>query len=230
MHKLHGILAATTRLCVALALLLWPWADSTAARAVAVPEAVATVTVGNGALAFFPTPQTIAVNDMIHWVWDGDFHSTTSGSCSGATCTPNGMNGIKWDSGVNNTGFTYNVTFTATGTYSYYCSIHGPTFGMRGTIEVVDFLPITGLSAANSSPTPLGSVTDFSATISSGNAVTYTWSFGDGNAGSGALTSHTYGAFGYFTAVVTASNPISTVVAFTPVTITRSLYLPLILR
>jgi plastocyanin len=230
MHTLNGVLAAATRLCVALALVLAPWANSMAARALAAPDNVATVTVGNGALAFFPTPQTIAVNDTIHWVWGGDFHSTTSGSCSGMTCTPNGMNGIKWDSGVNNTGFTYDVTFTATGTYSYYCSIHGPNFGMRGTIDVVDFLPITGLSAANSSPTLLGSATAFTATVSSGNPMTYTWSFGDAQAGSGALTSHTYGASGFYTAVVTASNAISTVVAFTPVTITTRIYLPLILR
>jgi len=227
MHKLHEALAAATRLCVALALLLAPWSDSMAARAVAAPEAVATVNVGNGLISFSPVTQTVLVNDTVHWVWTDTFtHSVTSGACSGVTCTPNG----KWDSGLHaQLGFTFDQVVTQTGTYTYYCTQHG-AFGMRGTIDVVDFLPITGLSASNSSPTPLGSATAFTATISSGNSVTYTWSFGDGQAGSGALPSHTYGASGFYTAVVTASNPISTVVALTPVTITRSLYLPLILR
>ena len=226
MHTLHGALAAASRLCVALALVLAPRFESSAARALAVPVNVATVNIGNGSFTFSPVTQTVLVNDTVHWVWTDTFnHSTTSGSCSGS-CTPDG----KWDSGLHaQSGFTFDQVFTQTGTYPYYCSLHGP-FGMTGTIEVVDFLPITGLSAANSSPTPLGNATAFTATISSGSSVTYTWSFGDGQAGGGALTSHTYGASGLYTAVVTASNPISTVVAFTPVTITLSLYLPLILK
>ena len=254
MHTLHGVLAAATRLCVALALVLAPWTSSMAARALAAPwhdsqtapavEApwpdsmtartlaapvnVATVTVGNGNFSYLPVTQTVLVNDTVQWVWTGDTfsHSTTSGSCSGFACAPDG----KWTSALTSTlGFTFTQQFTQTGTYTYFCTNHGPDpFDMRGIIQVIG--PITGLSAANSSPTPLSRVTAFTATVSSGNPMTYTWSFGDGQGGTGALTSHTYGAFGYFTAVVTASNPISTVVAFTPVTITTSIYLPLILR
>jgi plastocyanin len=231
MHTLHGVLAAATRLCVALALVLAPWADSLEARALAAPAAVQTVNVGNNSFTFSPTTTVIAVGDTIHWVWTDNpslfAHSTTSGTCSGFICTGDG----KWDSGLHPppSSFTFDQVFTQTGTYAYFCINHGPT-GMTGTIEVVDFLPITGLAAANSSPTRFGSSTLFTATISSGNSVTYTWSFGDGLAGSDALTSHMYGAPGFYTAVVTATNPISTAVASTPVTVTRSTYLPLIQR
>jgi plastocyanin len=219
-------LALTIRLSVALSLVFAPWAGSATAQSVAAPEAVATVNVGNGSFTFSPVTQTVLVNDTVHWIWaDTLTHSTTSGSCSGTICTADG----KWDSTLHTqSGFTFDQVFTQTGTYAYYCIQHGPLSAMRGTIAVVENLPIDGLAAANSSPTPLGSPTSFTATISSGSSVTYTWGFGDGLAGVGALTSHLYGAAGFYTAVVTASSPISTVVAFTPVTITRSIYLPLI--
>ncbi|MBN1661900.1 MAG: VCBS repeat-containing protein [Anaerolineae bacterium] len=46
------------------------------------------------------------------------------------------------------------------------------------------------------------------------------WSFGDGEMGSGSVVTHTYPTVGIYTAVVTASNPISVVTATTTVTIT----------
>jgi len=80
--------------------------------------------------------------------------------------------------------------------------------------------PIYGLQAANSSPTPLGESTTFTATVISGTNIVYTWAFGDGDAGSGAITSHVYPEVGLYTATVTATNSISTATATTPVTIT----------
>ncbi len=40
--------------------------------------------------------------------------------------------------------------------------------------------PISGLTAANSSPTDLGSPTTFTATVSAGTSISYVWNFGDG--------------------------------------------------
>jgi hypothetical protein len=81
---------------------------------------------------FSPMTQTIKVGDTVHWVWDTDNHSTTSGTCSGGgSCTPDG----KWDSAVHNTGFTFDHTFNKAGTFPYFCEIHGPS-GMTGTIIV----------------------------------------------------------------------------------------------
>ena len=108
--------------------------------------------------------------------------------------------------------------------------MNGPLSNMRGTIIVVPDLPITGLSAASSSPTPLHSATLFTATVSSGSHSAYTWDFGDGQLGGGITPTHPYAAFGQYTAVVTATNTVSTVVASTPVTVLRNLYLPLVQR
>jgi len=83
--------------------------------------------------------------------------------------------------------------------------------------------PITGLSATNNSPTAPGYATTFTATVSTGNGVSYAWNFGDQTTGSGQVVTHTYAAVGDYTAVVTASNPISSVTATTTVVITSAL-------
>src|SRR5262249_55606517 len=82
--------------------------------------------------SFNPSAVTIHVGDTVHWVWNSNFHSTTSvvGSAE------------QWDSGVHNSGFTFDHTFTQTGTFSYYCVIHGDdngdgtASGMSGTVTV----------------------------------------------------------------------------------------------
>ena len=70
----------------------------------------------------------------------------------------------------------------------------------------MDEIAITGLTAINDSPTLLGGATAFTATITTGNNVTYTWSFGDGTSGSGTAQSHEYSTVGTYVAVVTAVN------------------------
>ncbi len=76
---------------------------------------LATVTVDVINFAFNPTPVTIHTGDTVQWVWQADNHSTTSVAGSLES----------WDSGVHNTGFTFDHTFTQAGTYVYYCTIHG---------------------------------------------------------------------------------------------------------
>ena len=75
----------------------------------------ATVNVDVQNFDFNPDPVTIHVGDTVHWVWQGDDHSTTSVAGSA----------ISWDSGVHNTGFTFDETFNQAGTFVYYCKIHG---------------------------------------------------------------------------------------------------------
>jgi uncharacterized repeat protein (TIGR01451 family) len=91
---------------------------------------------------------------------------------------------------------------------------------------------IKGLIADNDSPTVLGQATTLTATITAGSNVVYTWAFGDGDLGSGAVVAHTYPATGTYTAVVTASNSVSVLTATTPVTIIEvlKLYLPIIFK
>src|SRR3954467_12028962 len=101
---------------------------------------LATVTVHIFNFDFSANPQgqpivdpTIHVGDTIHWVDDQGFHSTTSVAGSAES----------WDSGAQNTGFTFDHTFTHAGTFTYFCSIHGQdngngtAGGMSGTITVL---------------------------------------------------------------------------------------------
>ncbi|MBK9052634.1 MAG: PKD domain-containing protein [Chloroflexi bacterium] len=95
----------------------------------------------------------------------------------------------------------------------------------------VDDVVIEGLAAANSSPTPLGQTTTFTATVTAGTHVVFTWAFGDGQTATGATVSHVYANPGIYTATVTASNSLGQLIATTQVTIMAPVYqqyLPLI--
>jgi plastocyanin len=71
---------------------------------------------------------TIHVGDTVQWVWVNGFHSTTSGTCSGA-CTPDGI----WNSGAGS-GMTFTHTFTQAGTFPYFCLVHQAL--MQGMVVV----------------------------------------------------------------------------------------------
>jgi hypothetical protein len=95
---------------------------------------------------------------------------------------------------------------------------------------------ISGLSAANDSPSGLGVPTILSATVEAGTNVVFIWDFGDGTFASGAVVEHVYPAEGVYTAVVTATNALGWQIASTTVTVVAApepefyLYLPLVKR
>ena len=99
-------------------------------------------------------------------------------------------------------------------------------------ITITD-VPISGLVASNDSPTLLGSATTLSATVTAGSNIIYSWDFGDGESGGGAVVTHTYPAAGIYTATVTATNSANTLTVDTIVTITApmyDIYLPLVIK
>lgn len=89
---------------------------------------------GTGGPHFDPT---INVGDTVQWVWDQSHHSTQS--VTGLT--------ESWDSGVQNTPFTFNHTFTHPGDFAYYCILHGSDNG-NGTAS-----GMSGIVHVQSSPT-----------------------------------------------------------------------------
>jgi hypothetical protein len=113
------------------------------------------------------------------------------------------------------------ITTTATTSYGT----------VTDTFPVIIDEPITGLIAINSSPTYLGDTTAFTATVSSGTDITYTWDFGDDMTGVGANITHAYSEIGMYIATVTASNNLGEISANTTVEImSNKIYLPVIIR
>jgi len=88
------------------------------------------VQVGSGGLKFVPQNVTIHVGDTVQWTWVASGHSSTSG-------TPGHPDGM-WDSGILNIESTFSHTFTAAGTFPYYCTVHGTCCGMIGSVTVTD--------------------------------------------------------------------------------------------
>ncbi|MEW5986174.1 MAG: FG-GAP-like repeat-containing protein [Chloroflexota bacterium] len=79
---------------------------------------------------------------------------------------------------------------------------------------------ISGLTASNDGPTPLGEPTTLTASITGGTNVLYEWDFGDESSHAfGQVVGHTYTAAGLYTAVVTATNPVSSDTAETIVVV-----------
>lgn len=82
-------------------------------------------------IVFNPPTITVRVGQQVVWRNnDAVPHTTTSGSCSGNTCTPT----PGWDSGTLNQGQSFSHTFDTVGTFSYFCRIHGAA--MQGTVVV----------------------------------------------------------------------------------------------
>src|SRR6478672_10181491 len=98
--------------------------------------ATVTVMVGNGGFFFTPSSVTIHPGDSVLWMWSSSGHSSTSGS-------PGMSNGV-WDSGILNQGAMFTHTFNTTGSFPYYCTVHGACCGMVGTVVVM----------SNPTPTP----------------------------------------------------------------------------
>jgi plastocyanin len=101
------------------------------------PPPPGTVQVGPGGnLTFNPASLTVKVGDTVTWTWSSGGHNVVSGA--GGTpdnkfCSPSDTSCAS--APLSSSGTTYTHTFTATGTYPYYCSPHFAS-GMTGTIIV----------------------------------------------------------------------------------------------
>lgn len=77
---------------------------------------------------FIPAEITISEGDVIVW---SNTSSIVHTSTSGSNCSPDGI----WSSGDIAPGATFSRTFTAAGSYPYYCFYHCG-IGMVGTVTV----------------------------------------------------------------------------------------------
>ncbi len=161
----------------------------------------------------------------------GDATALTATQSSGSNIT------YLWDLGDGNFAAGGSVIHTYPAIGSYQVMVTGTnTSGSavaQGTIHVID-VQIAGLSLASDSPTHLGSLTTFTATVSSGTNVSYLWDFGDGASIPGlGVASHQYAQAGNYTVKVTASNTISSQTVEIQVTVfemEHKIYMPVTVR
>ncbi len=128
-----------------------------------------------------------------------------------------------WDFGDGGRAVGQRVTHRYTQTGRYTATVLAinsinrltATTGVRVTEEA-----IAGLSVQNSSPAALNEVITFTAHITAGERVNYTWDFGDGSRAGGQEVTYLYLQTGTYTAKVEASNSTNRLTATTGVTIT----------
>jgi len=139
-----------------------------------------------------------------------------------ATVTGGSAVSYVWDFGDATMGSGAMVAhpYAAIGTYAVVVTASNSLNALTATtsIMVVD-QPITGLSAINDSPTALGQATTFTASVTGGTHISYTWEFADGDIGTGQTSTHVYAAVGIYTATVTVFNSNNTIHATTRVTV-----------
>jgi PKD repeat protein len=113
-----------------------------------------------------------------------------------------------WDFGDSQSGAgpTPSHTYAAVGTYTAVVTASNVLGSATASTEVVVAEAIAGLTANSNSPTLLGNATTFTATITAGSDVTYTWDFGDSQSGAGAIATHTYTTAGIYAVSVVATN------------------------
>jgi PKD repeat protein len=162
---------------------------------------------------------------------------TALGSPTALTATVTAGSNVlyTWAFGDGSSGSGANAShiYPAAGVYTALVTASNQVGWLTATTVVTVEEAVAGLMVVNDSPTALGQPTALTATVTSGDPVAFTWAFGDGSSGSGANANHTYAAAGVYTAVVTASNCVSSATATTTVIITPReyrIYLPLVCK
>jgi plastocyanin len=97
-----------------------------------------------GTLTFSPSVVNINAGDQIIWTWEGNLHSTTSGSVSGGTTNYTGL----WGSGVFSQPHSFTNSFPSAGSFPFYCQIHYPE-NMTGVVNVASVAVPPAVSITN---------------------------------------------------------------------------------
>ena len=115
----------------------------------------------------------------------------------------------EWDFGDGNssTSPAPSHTYGAVGSYTVVLTVFDDGFGRQASTSfsvTVDPPAAPQIDAASGSPNPvvIGGAVSFSASVS-GTVDRYEWDFGDGNSSTSPAPSHTYGAVGSYTVVLT---------------------------
>jgi PKD repeat protein len=136
-----------------------------------------------------------------------------------------------WDfgDGESGSGAVASHLYDAPGDYTVLVTATNSVSDLPAEITVLVEETIAGLAAENNGPTALGQPTMFTASVTAGTNVVYSWDFGDGESGSGAVASHLYDAPGDYIVSVTATNALGPVLVETIVEVYVLVFLPMML-
>ena len=102
--------------------------DAFAETEVTIPDEASDISCAESGTCFLPSEVIIGVGESVTWYNDsGVIHTVTSGNAE------DGPDGV-FDSSIITSGDTFTYTFTETGQYEYFCSIHP---WMTSTVMVV---------------------------------------------------------------------------------------------
>jgi PKD repeat protein len=173
---------------------------------------------------------TVQVEEAIAGLSAVNDGPTLLGTATQLTATISGGSNVtyNWDFGdsTNGSGASVPHQYAAPGSYIAEVTASNAVSQSTTTTTVQideNITPISGLTAANDGPTIFGTFTQLTATITSGNNVTYEWDFGDGASDNGGIISHQYTAPGTYTAVVTATNSVGQASATTIVQVEETI-------
>lgn len=132
-------------------------------------------------------------------------------------------------------GNVLTYTFMTTGTPSVMVTATNSLGSLTATkvitVVAAPYIPITGLIISVDPLTPtVGAPMTFTASITTGTNVAYTWSMNGQFAGSGNPLSYLFTTAGTYSVTVTATNSVSVLTSDVVVVITQRLYLPLLVR
>lgn len=135
--------------------------------------------------------------------------------------------------GAFGSGATIEHVYPAAGVYTATVTATNSVGQLTATTTITVDEPISGLTASSDSPTALGATTTFSATLTTGSNVAFSWDFGDGHSATGMNPTHSYTATGAYSVTVTAENSVSAETATINVLVVEPdqlIYLPVLNR
>jgi PKD repeat protein len=151
---------------------------------------------------------TVAAGSIVNYVWDfGD--------------------------GTGSSGSQAAHVYPAAGVYTAVVAASNSINTVTATTQVLVVEAIAGLAVVSNSPVASGETMILTATVTAGSDVVYTWDFGDGNMGSGAVVNHVYVEAGGYRVVVTAMNAVSSMSVQTSVSVRASgyyIFMPVVVK
>jgi PKD repeat protein len=177
-----------------------------------------------GCSATVPTVGSINTPDTLETGESGNFNATIENEEDATKPVT-----YSWDYGDGSTGSGTSTSheYGSTGQYTVFftASNEGGADSSRATVRVVRPPQPAQITSVNANPNPVdeGEQVEFTSNVQGDSPVEYSWSFGDGNNGSGSSATHTYESAGEYTVRLEVSNNVGEDSRTLPIEVNRAL-------